>query len=201
MRQRLRTLRPRPMARRPGDDDSLPLSPRARRIGGWLAAGLLIGGIALAFRLLGGNGDGTVVDPTPSGSSGPAAAAITFGTALDQGTGEVAADSRIDRFADGDTFAYSVPPSGTVPAVVYVEVRRTGGGAAETVQAPVEGQPVRNPDVIAFTVPAADLLAAFGAGQYLMLIYADPAGQPIAEGSFDLIASPVSPAASSSASP
>jgi hypothetical protein len=200
MRQRLRRpFRSRSMARRPGDDDSLPLSPLARRYGGWLAAALLVAGIALAFRILGGNGDGTVVDPSPSGSVAAAGATITFGTRLDPATGEVASDARTTRFADGDLFAYSVAPSGTVPASVYVEVRRTGGGEAETAQAPVDAQPLPDPTVIAFTVPTADLLAAFGPGEYLMLIYADPAGDPIAEGTFELVALLVSPAPSSSA--
>jgi len=136
MRQRFRPFRTRSMARRPGDEDSLPLSPRARRYGGWIAAALLVGGIALVFRVLGGNGDGTVVDPTPSGSSASSAAtAITFGTVLDAATGEVAADARSARFAEGDPFVYSVPPSGTVPAAVYVEVRRTSGGTLETAAA------------------------------------------------------------------
>jgi len=182
------------MARRPGGDDPFTVSPRARRIAGWIAAALLIGGIALAFRLLGGNGDGTVVDPSPSGSTASAATTITFGTALDPGTGQVAADARSERFADGDLLVYSVPPSGTVPPAVYVEVRRTG--AAEPEQAPVEAQTLPNPAVIAFSVPAADLLAVFGPGTYLMLVYADPAGDPIAEGSFELAGPLVSPAAS-----
>ena len=200
MRQRLRPFRDRVMARRPGDEDSLPLSPRARRIGGWVAAAVLIGGIALAFRILGGNGDGTVVDPTPSGSTGSSAQTVTFGTALDATTGEVAADARSERFVEGDTFVYSVAPSAAVPDAIYVEVRRTDGGAAETLQEPVDPQPLPNPEVIAFSVPAADLLAVFGPGEYLMLIYADPEGDPIAEGTFELIASLVSPAASPSGS-
>jgi hypothetical protein len=196
MRQRLRPFRDRAMARRPGDDDSLPLSPRARRIGGWIAAALLIGGIALAFRILGGNGDGTVVDSSPSGSAGSPTPAITFGTALDPVTGEVAADARTDRFTEGDTFVYSVSPSGAPPDAVYVEVRRTDGGVVEIAQEPVDAQPLPNPEVIAFSVPVADLLAVFGSGTYLMLIYADPASDPLAEGTFELIAPLVSPSAS-----
>ena len=46
-----------------------------------------------------------------------------------------------------------------------------------------------------FTVPAPVLLDAFGPGTYLMLIYADPTGDPLAEGSFELIAPLVSPSA------
>ena len=201
MRQRLRPFRDRAMARRPGDDDSLPLSPRARRIAGWVAAALLIGGIALAFRLLGGNGDGTEVGPSPSGSGGAAIPGIDFGTALDPATGQVAADAQTSRFADGDLFVYSVPPAGIIPDTIFVEVRRTGGGTVEPVQAPVGAQPLPDPTVIAFTVPAALLLADFGPGEYLMLIYADPAGDPIAEGSFELVAPPASAAVSPSGSP
>ncbi|HYI66130.1 MAG TPA: hypothetical protein VEW95_04335 [Candidatus Limnocylindrales bacterium] len=201
MRQRLRPFRDRMMARRPGDDDSLPLSPRARRIAGWVAAALLIGGIALAFRLLGGNGDGTEVDPSPSGSGGASTQTVMFGTALDAATGQVAADTETSRFADGDLFVYSVPPAGVIPDPVFVEVRRTGGGTVETVQAPVGAQPLPDPTVIAFTVPTALLLADFGPGEYLMLIYDAPTGDPIAEGSFELVAAPASPAVSSSSSP
>jgi hypothetical protein len=193
MRQRLRPFRDRVMARRPGDDDSLPLSPRARRIAGWVAAALLIGGIALAFRLLGGNGDGTEVDPTPSGSAGASMQTVTFGTALDPATGEVAADARTERFAEGDTFAYSMAPFGTMPDAVYVEVRRTDGQEPVVAQEPVDPQTLQNPNVIAFTVEAQFLFADFGPGEYLMLIYADPAGDPIAEGSFELVAPPESP--------
>ena len=189
MRQRLRPFRSRAMARRPGDEGALPLSPRALRYGGWIAAALLVGGIALMFRILGGNGDGTVVDPTPSGTAASSAVAtITFGTALDGATGEVAADAQTSRFTDGDLFVYSVAPTGIVPSTVFVEVRRTAGGTVETVQAPVGAQPLPDPTVIAFTVPTALLLADFGPGEYLMLIYADPAGDPIAEGTFELVA-------------
>src|SRR5688500_9343572 len=170
MRQRLRPLRARAMARRPGGEDAFTLSPRARRIGGWIAAALLIAGIAIVVRILGGNGDGTLVAPSPSGSAGPSVPNIDFGTALDPATGQVAADARTQRFAEGDTFVYSVPPTGTVPPAVYAEVRRVG--AAEPEQAPVDDQALPNPEVIAFSVPTRDLLEVFGAGEYLMLIYA-----------------------------
>lgn len=190
------------MARRPGEDGSYSLSPRQRRVGGWVAAALLIGGVALAFRLLGGNGDGTVVDPSASGSGAVATATIAFGTALDASTGEVAEGARTDRFVDGDSFVYSAAPHGGVlPAAVYVEVRRTAGGAVETVQEPVDAQALPNPEAIAFTVPAANLLAAWGPGQYLMLIYAEPDGEPIAEGGFELIGALTSPAVSPRVSP
>jgi hypothetical protein len=183
------------MARRPDGEARFTLSPRARLFGGWLAAALLIGGIAIGVAILGGNGDGTtVVASPPSGSVAPSLATVAFGTALDPATGQVAADARTERFAEGDTFVYSVPPSGTVPPEVYVEVRLVG--AAEPVQPPVDAQRLPDPEVIAFSVPAARLLAEFGPGDYLMLIYADAAGDPIAEGAFELVGPPASPAAS-----
>ena len=184
------------MARGPADEDPRALSPRARRIGGWVAAVLLIIGIAAVVRFLGGNGDGTAVEPSPSGTSATSAQPITFGTALDTASGEVAEDARRDRFADGDTFVYSVPPAATVPPAVYVEVLTADAESAEPLQAPVDAQALPNPEVIAFSVPAADILAVFGAGQYLMRIYADPADDPIAEGTFELIAATVSASAS-----
>lgn len=186
MRQRLRPLRARVMARRPGTDGGIDLSPRARRIAGWVAAALIIGLIALLFRLLGGNGDGTVVNPSPAISPG-ASPSIQFGTALDPASGEIAADAETSRFAAGDTFGYSVASSGSPPAEVYVEVNRVGGGPIETVQDPIDAQPLPDPRVIAFRVSADALLAAFGPGRYEMLIYALPAGEPLAAGRFELI--------------
>ena len=93
MRQRFRSFRGRSMARRRGEDGRLQLTPEQLRWIGWIAAVVLIAGIALVVRVLGGNGDGTAVDPesTPSASAGPAA--IAFGTALDPATGMVAADA------------------------------------------------------------------------------------------------------------
>ena len=184
------------MARRPGGDDPFTLSPRARWIVGWVAALLLVGGIALAVRILGDSGDGGAVSSDPAGSPGTSRMAVTFGTALDAATGQVADAARSDRFAESDQFAYSVPPAGDVPPVVFVEVRRTGGGAAETVQPPTDGQRVDPPGVIAFSVPASALLADFGPGEYLMLIYAAPDGEPIAQGSFVLVGPTAPPSAS-----
>ena len=178
------------MARRPGSGEEL-LSPRARRIAGWVAAILLIGGVALAFRLLGGNGDGTAVAPSPSGSGLKTGAEIAFGTALDPATGKVAEDARTERFAAGDLFSYSAVPPDSVPPEVYVEVIRVGNG--EPAQAPVNAQTVTGDEAIAFSVQAAALLEAFGPGQYTMLIYADPDDDPIAEGSFELVAAEASP--------
>lgn len=194
------------MARRPGDDGSaaLNLPPRALRIGGWVVAILLIAGIAVVVGLLGGDADSGPLGASPSASGGAATTTIAFGTSIDQATGEVAEGARTDRFTAGDNFAYSVAVSGTAPDPVFVEVRRTGGGAAEIVQAAADGrQPLEYAPALAFDVPADDLFEVFGPGEYLMLIYADSeGGEPIAEGSFVLVAAlVVSPSASASAAP
>lgn len=205
MRRRLRRLGGRSMARRPGDDSVAPLtpSPRVLRIGGWVVAILLIAGIAVVVGLLGGDADETGIGAGPSASADTATGpVIAFGTALDPATGEVAADARSDRFADGDTFVYSVAPSSAPPPAVYVEVRRVTAGTEEIVQAPVDAQVLPNPAVIAFRVPTEDLLAVFGPGEYRMLIYADPEADPVAEGSFVLVAAPgASPSGSPSVTP
>ena len=172
------------MARRPGEPFRLNLSPRSLRLAGWLVAIVLVLGIAATVRILGGNGDGEVAtSPSPSGT---ALAAIAFGTALDEARA-VVGGSETTSFTRGETFAYAVPDA--APAtVVYVEVIRVAGGPEETVQAPVEGQPIPNaPGPIGFTVPADNLLDVFGAGRYEMTIYLDPAGDPIASGTFELV--------------
>jgi hypothetical protein len=197
------------MARRAEGDDRFTLTPRGRRVAGWLAALLLVLGIAAVVRFLGGNGDGAPLGAGSSGSPGASAGAlpeIAFGTAIDPATGQVAESARTDTFAAGETFAYSVTPGEDVPAEVFVEVRRTGGGHIGVAQEPVEGQPLPDPRAVAFTVPVDNLLEVFGAGEYLMLIYAEPGGgSPIAEGSFELVSTAGSgaaqPSGSESASP
>ena len=189
------------MARRPGEEGSaLSLSPRARRLGGWVVAILLVAGIAIVVGLLGGDAEEPGVGASPSGSGSAGTAPIAFGTALDPATGEVAAESQTERFTAGDTFVYSVAGA-EPPAAVYVEVRRTGGGAVEIVQAPVDAQTLPDPSVIAFSVPADDLLGVFGPGEYLMLIYADPEADAIAEGSFLLSATDATPSIGAPPSP
>lgn len=195
MANRLRPGRDRPMARRP-EERELDLSPGARRIAGWVAAIALVAGIALGVRLVGGSGDGS-----PGAATTPSAAAadtrpITFGTALDPTTGLVATPSRTTRFADGETFAYSVadmPP----PPTLYVEVERVGGGSAEVVQQPAAQSLAPDAVATAFSVPVSVLLEAFGPGEYRMRIYL-AAGEelPAAEGAFVLVAGVESPAPS-----
>ena len=175
------------MARRPGERE-FNLSPRARRIAGWVAAMALVGGIALGVRLVGGSGDGS---PAAEGSaSAPAGnvAPITFGTTLDPATGLVAIPARTSRFEESDTFVYSVadvPP----PTTVYVEVERVGGGPAEVVQEQSVQTLAPESPAIAFSVPAAVLLDAFGSGEYRMRIYLAGEPSPLAEGAFVLVGS------------
>jgi len=206
MRQRFRPLRARVMARRPGEDGRFTLSPRERRILGWVAAIVIVIGIAIVVGVLGGNADGDPVDP--DGSAAPSTAspfAIAFGTELDEATWQVAAGAGTNRFIESDLFAYAVPPTVTVPATVYVEVVRTGGGVEEVVQAanPDEGDqtvPAGRP-AVAFSVPAANLFAAFGPGEYRMRIYVDPEAEPLAEGTFILVGDVAPASAAPSSSP
>ena len=178
------------MARRPGEEGGFRVSLRDRRVIGWIAAGAVVIGIAVVVGLLGGNGDGAPVAPAASASpSGAVGEEITFGTALDGTTGQVAADARTSRFAAGDTFAYSIPPRKPVPGTVYVEVERTGGGPQEVVQPAAEEGVQTVPEgssTVAFTVPASRLLEVFGPGEYRMRIYVDPTGAPLGEGTFEL---------------
>lgn len=190
MTNRLGRDRERPMARRP-DDRRRYLPPNARRAAGWLAAIGLVVGIAVAVRVVGGSGDGV---PSASGAASADAEtlAIAFGTQLDAATGLVAAATETDRFAAGDTFAYSVAEMTPVPSVT-VEVERIGGGPAEVVQPPSSQSLGPEAAAVAFTVPAAALLDAFGPGEYRMRIYVPEREEPAAEGDFTLVADPPSP--------
>ena len=113
MRQRLRLSRSRSMARRRVQDRRLDLSPRARRIGGWLAAIVIVLVIAGAVRIFGGNADGDAVLATPSPAPSTAVYTITFGTELGDDR-VVPASAETNRFVADDLFAYSVaeaPPA------------------------------------------------------------------------------------------
>lgn len=186
MRERFLPRRQRPMARRPGERGRLTLSPRAKLIAGWVAALLLVLGIAGAVRLLGESADEGAVVPSPSGVGAGSILPIAFGTAL---TAErvVPVEARTTTFERGTTFAYGV--DGTEPVeAIYVEVERTDGGPLGTVQEPIEAQPLEGgPALIGFSVPTANLLDAWGEGAYVMRIYLDPDGPHIAEGRFVLV--------------
>ena len=111
--------------------------------------------------------------PSPSGTHGGATLAIVFGTEL-SAERVVPVGARTTSFERGDLFAYAV--DGGQPAeAVYVEVERTDGGPLETVQEPIEAQPIPDaPALIGFTVESAILLDAWGPGAYLMRIYLEP---------------------------
>jgi hypothetical protein len=192
MRERFTWRRARSMARRPGEGGRLALSPRARLIAGWVVALLLVVGIAGAVRLFGESGDEGAVVPTPSSDAAPTILPIVFGTEL---TPErvVPVEARTTSFGPETTFAYAVD-GGEPAAAVYVEVERTDGGPLETVQEPVDAQPILDaPALIGFTVPTANLLLAWGPGAYVMRIYLQPEDPPIAEGAFVLVEASASP--------
>jgi hypothetical protein len=192
MRERFPWRRARSMARRPGEGGSLALSPRARLIAGWVAALLLVVGIALAVRLLGESGDEGAAVPTPSTDAALTILPIVFGTELSEER-VIPVAARTTSFGPETTFAYAVD-GGEPAAAVYVEVERTDGGPLETVQEPVDAQPITGgPALIGFTVPTVDLLTAWGPGAYVMRIYLEPDGQPIAEGAFVLVEASSSP--------
>jgi len=174
------------MARRPGVGRGLDLSPRARILGGWLVALLLVLGIAGAVRLLGESGDASAPGPGPSNVASGSPHPIRFGTTL---TAErlVPVEALATTFGPDDTFAYAVPDASPANEV-YVEVRRTDGGPAEVVQEAVESQAIPDgPALIGFTVPAANLIDAWGPGAYSMRILLEPEGRAVAEGSFVLV--------------
>lgn len=177
------------MARLGGGIDRTGLSPRARRIGGWLAAVLLLLVVAAAVRLAGGDADGPGPPPGSSATATSSPLPITFGTEL--GVDRlVVSSTRTDRFTDEDTFAYSVDAA--APATtVYVSVWRIAGGPFELVQAPDGAQDLPDaPARIGFRVPASALFAAFGPGTYQMFIHLEADGPPIATGTFRLIGPP-----------
>lgn len=176
------------MARRPDGGGRPSLSPRARWLAGWVAAIIIIGGIALVVRVLGGNADGVAVVPTPSPTDAGPAASIRFGTALDPTTGEVAADAETDRFVATDRFVYSHRPADPPPSTVWVEVRRGADGTGEAVQSPAPHALAEDALVIAFDVPASRLIDVFGTGAFQMRISLAEGDPPAAVGSFELVA-------------
>jgi hypothetical protein len=183
------------MAQPRGRDGRIDLSPRARLIGGWLAALLLVLGIAAGVRLLGGNADGTALLPSAGASAPTSPLPITFGTELDDDR-LVTSASVTTRFTPDDTFAYSVADAEPA-STVYVAVERTEGGEIELVQPASDPQPIPGaPARIGFTVPAANLFEAFGPGTYRMSISLEPNAVPVAEGTFQLIEPTASPSGS-----
>lgn len=161
------------------------------QLAGWVVAALIVLGIAAAVGVLGSRADGIGGDDGPSPSSPVAtdAAPIAFGTAFDSVTGEVDEATHTDQFAAGDRFAYSARPAVPLPTTILVEVRRleADGTLGEAVQPPSPQLLPAGAEVLAFSVDADALLDTFGAGSFLMRIYADAGAAPIAEGGFELV--------------
>jgi hypothetical protein len=171
----------------PASTARAPVRWKARAIIGWFAAIVIVVGAAFAVGRIGG-AEVPPVEPTPSAGTAASPLPIAFGSALDSTSGEVAADLAADRFTAGDTVAYSVRPASPPQAPeLYVEVLRVGGGQQEAVQTPAAQPITPGAEVIAYVVTADALLGGFGPGEYLMRIYLDPAAEPIAEGTFELV--------------
>ena len=168
-----------------------PLTPRARTIAGWLAAVLLVVGVAFIVGRLGGEVGGPAASgtsPTPLASPLP----ITFGTRL-LIDGAVDLRSTTNQFSAADVFAYSIDTAPPPSRAVYVEVERTGA-TPETVQAPARQDVPTSRRVVGFEVPAQALLDDFEPGAYVMRIYVSPGSPPLGNGEFELLAAPEAPA-------
>jgi hypothetical protein len=162
--------------------------PRAQTWLGWAAAALGVG--VVAFLVGRAGSEPGLPSPTPSRSvANPLP--ITYGTALDDASGE--AIQPTDRFREGDPFAYSVrlPAALGVDAVLVEIVRLNEDGTETVAQRPSEQRIVATSRVFAFEVLTADLLRAWGPGQYAMRIYRPGAADPFAAGRFTLVETPV----------
>lgn len=162
-------------------------SLQSSRLIGWLVAAALL--VALAFVVGGPAAEqgllGSQPSPTPPAN---AVLRIRFGQALDPDTNRAVRRTR--SYHPGQTFAYSVtlaqPPA---TSSIFVEVERLSG-RPRTVQEPSIQHITAGQRTFAFTVPADDLLAAWGAGRFEMRIYLGPDEVPIAAGRFRLVAAP-----------
>ena len=182
----------RPDRRRQARPMALPRSsappPRTRLWLGWLAAGA--GVLAIAFIAGRAGSDVDLPSPTPS-PSGVVPVTIVFGAALDDLSGEAVSLTSI--FGAGDPFAYSarLQAAAGVDSMLLEVVRLEGGGEA-TAQAPREVGIDPTSRIIAFSVLASDLIAAWGPGDYEMRMYLGPGTDPTAVGRFTLGVAPSS---------
>ena len=167
---------------------------------GWAVAGALL--VVLAFIVGGPAAEqgllGSRSSPTPSA---PAALPIRFGLALDPSTDR--AVHRVRRFHAGQAFAYSVTLAApATTSTIFVEVERLSGSAPRIVQERSIQRITPGRRTFAFSVPTANLLAAWGAGRFEMRIFLGQETMPTAIGRFRLAADEgPSPPAGSEASP
>ncbi|MGH2356633.1 MAG: hypothetical protein ACRDGJ_01295 [Candidatus Limnocylindria bacterium] len=169
-----------------GSPPRIDLGPRSRVMAGWLAALLLVAGVAFVVGRLGDQAGGSAASLQPAASGTGGLLAISFGTVLGA-DGQVDPASRTERFAAGDNFAYSLdlapPPGGQV----YVEVVQVAGGASGPIQTPAPQTLPEGRRTVGFQVAAQALLDAFGPGEYVMRIYGSAAGAALGEGRFVLL--------------
>ena len=162
------------------------VSPRGRAILGWTAAAGVL--VALAFIVGRPGSEQEVLSSTPSPTPTPPLP-IVFGTALDPASG--IAIGSTNRFRAGDSFAYSVTldaPPGTDS--ILVEVDKLSVDARSVVQEPSVQHILPSAPTFAFQVQTEDLLRAWGDGTFEMRIFLAAGGDPLAVGTFVLIASP-----------
>ena len=180
----------RPDRRRQARPMALPRSsappPRTRLWLGWLAAGA--GVLAIAFIAGRAGSEVDLPSPTPSPSD-VVPVTIVFGAALDDLSGEAVSLTSI--FGAGDPFAYSarLQAAAGVDSMLLEVVRLEGGGEA-TAQTPREVGIDPTSRIIAFSVLASDLIAAWGPGDYEMRMYLAPGTVPTAVGRFTLGVAP-----------
>lgn len=163
--------------------------PRGARVWlGWLAAGASV--LAIAFIAGRAGSDVELVSPTPSPSTAEPVA-IVFGAALDEVSGLAVRPTTI--FRTGDPLAYSARLSAAagVDSMLLEVVRLDPSGPPATAQAPRRVGIDATSRVIAFSVFASDLLAAWGPGTYEMRMYLDSGTDPTAVGRFTLAEVPV----------
>lgn len=163
--------------------------PRGARVWlGWLAAGTAI--LTIAFIAGRAGSDVELVSPTPSPSTAEPVA-IVFGSALDEVSGVAVSPTTI--FRAGDPFAYSARlPAAAGTNSMLLEVVRLEADGQTTAQAQREVGIDATSRVIAFSVFASDLLAAWGPGNYEMRMYLEPGTDPTALGRFTLAEAPAS---------
>jgi hypothetical protein len=121
-----------------------------------------------------------------TGSPGPTLLPVAFGTAIDHDSGEAA--DLTTRFRAGEPFAYSVHlPTAVGQTTVYVEVLRVTAEGLVQVQAPQAQKTLPDRPVIAYLVTTDGLIEAFGTGDFVLRVYLDPTGDPLAAGAFTVV--------------